>query len=113
MSQPRKFTLIGVMLGASILAFGLLALTGKSSGAIGKSDQYCWGQMAPRTEDSGIGPILSEACFEDEQEAQQFGAADAVYTHFTIYPMPISAEAGTSSGPTRAVGVSGSTGTST
>lgn len=85
MSQLKKSTLIGVMLGSSMLAFGLLALTGKSSNATSKSDQYCWGQMAPRAEDSDIDPILSEACFEDEEEAQQFGAADAVYTHFTIY----------------------------
>lgn len=83
--QSQKFTLIGVMLGASMLAFGILALTGKISSATSKSDQYCWGQMAPRAGDSDAGPILSEACFKDEEEAQEFGAADAVYIHFTIY----------------------------
>lgn len=85
MPRSRFLILAGLVLAVSLFVVGGSALQSDAVTATGKSDQYCWGKMAPQSEDSDQSPILSESCFDDEQDAVNFGAADAVYTHFTIY----------------------------
>lgn len=85
MTAARTLFIAALTVAAFALGVGEVAGRVGGAAATSKSDQYCWGKMAPASDDSDRDPILSESCFEDEQDALNFGAADAVYTHFTIY----------------------------
>lgn len=84
--MPRTRTLFIAALTAGAFVLGSRELAGRvdNAAATGKSDQYCWGKMAPASADSDRNPILSESCFDNEEDALSFGSADAVYTHLTI-----------------------------
>ncbi|MGE0599402.1 MAG: hypothetical protein AB7J35_06835 [Dehalococcoidia bacterium] len=85
-TRTRSLLFATLVIGATLMvALGVSAFTGRNVAATEKSDLYCWGKMAPASADIDQPPILSESCFNDEGDALNFRAADAVYTHFTIY----------------------------